>query len=103
MNTAQITLIGKPGCHLCDDARDTIETVRAELSERGIATVLEELNILEDAELARLHAEEIPVIQVNDRRVAIWRIDAAKLTAAVEKVAPGSPTTKRRWPFAGPV
>ncbi|WP_416445152.1 glutaredoxin family protein [Leucobacter sp. HNU] len=55
----------------------------------GIATELEELDILQDAELARRHSEDIPVVFVNDRRVAIWRVDPAKLTAAIERAANG--------------
>ncbi|WP_336991999.1 glutaredoxin family protein [Leucobacter sp. VD1] len=89
MTTVQITLIGKPGCHLCDDARDVIAAVREELEQRGISTELSELDITQDAALARRHAEEIPVVQINGRRHAIWRVDAARLTAAIEKAARG--------------
>lgn len=89
MSTVQITLIGKPGCHLCDDARTVIETVRAELAARNIATTLTELNILEDAALARKHSENIPVVMLGTKRHAIWRVDAAKLTAAIERQAAG--------------
>ena len=87
MKTVQLTLIGKPGCHLCDDARAVIEAVRAELSGRGIPTDLEELDILQDAKLARLHAEDIPVVQIDGRRHAIHLVDAARLTAAIERAA----------------
>ena len=31
--TARVTLVGKPGCHLCADARAVIETVCAETGE----------------------------------------------------------------------
>jgi glutaredoxin len=80
----QLTLIGKPGCHLCDEARDAIARVRAELAERGIETALEELDILEDPQLARRHSEDIPVVQINGRRHAIWRVDPERLSAAGE-------------------
>lgn len=87
MTTVQLTLIGKPGCHLCDDARTAIAEVRDELRRRGIATELTELDILQDEELARRHSEDIPVVQINGRRHAIWRVDPARLAAAVEKAA----------------
>lgn len=87
--TVRITLIGKPGCHLCDDARATIAAARDGLTGRGIPTEFEELDILEDEELARHHSEDIPVVQVNGRRHAIWRVDPERLTAAVEKAAKG--------------
>ncbi|WP_025133317.1 glutaredoxin family protein [Leucobacter sp. PH1c] len=89
MRTVQLTLIGKPGCHLCDDAREVIAGVRSELSARGIETRLDELDILQDPALARTHSEHIPVVQVNGKRHAIWRVDPARLTAAVEKAARG--------------
>lgn len=90
MKTVRITLIGKPGCHLCDDARDAIEGVRVELAGRGIPTELDELNILEDETLARLHSEEIPVVRINGKQHAIWRVRPEKLAAAIEKAA-------KRW------
>ena len=86
-----LTLLTKPGCHLCDDARAVVEQVRGELGEAGIVTSLEERNILEDAELARQHAEDIPVLLVNGRRHAIWRVDAVRLGAAIRKAAKPSP------------
>lgn len=81
----ELTLLSKPGCHLCDDAREVIEGVCAGFGERGVAVLFEERNILEDPELARLHAEDIPVVLVDGRRHAIWRVDATKLSAAIEK------------------
>lgn len=89
MRTVQLTLIGKPGCHLCDDARTVIADVRAEMSARGIETELAELDILQDQALARVHSEDIPVVQINGKRHAIWRVDSARLTAAIEKAARG--------------
>jgi hypothetical protein len=87
VTTVQLTLIGKRGCHLCDDARAAIAEVRDELGRRGIVTELTELDILRDEELARRHSEDIPVVQINGRRHAIWRVDPARLSAAVEKAA----------------
>lgn len=82
-----ITLLSKPGCHLCDDARAVIDGVRGELVERGIVATLDERDILADPELARLHSEDIPVVFVGGKRHAIWRVDAQKLTRAVERAS----------------
>ena len=87
MSAVRLTLIGKPGCHLCDDARAVIERVRAELADTGVETTLTELDILRDAELARLHGEHIPVVQIDGRRHAIWRVDPERLSAAVTRAA----------------
>ena len=58
--TARVTLYSKPGCHLCDDARAVIERVCAELGES-----FDEVSILDDPELRRRFAEEIPVTFVD--------------------------------------
>ena len=91
----RITLIGKPGCHLCDDARAAIEGVRSELAGEGLIVELAELDILEDEALARLHSEDIPVVLVGSRRHAIWRVDPVKLAEAIRKEA-GTASPRRR-------
>ncbi len=83
----ELTLLTKPGCHLCDDARVVVEQVCDDVRSGGLAVKLDERNILEDAELMRAHAEDIPVVFVNGRRHAIWRIDAERLLAAITKAA----------------
>lgn len=82
-----ITLLSKPGCHLCDDAREVVERARRSTGQRGIDTTLDELDILQDEKLARLHAEEIPVVLIDGRRHAIWRVDEDRLAASIEKAA----------------
>ena len=85
--TVALTLITKPGCHLCDDARETVAQQRELLRAAGIDTELEELNILDDPALARVHSEDIPVVLINGRRHAIWRVDPDRFHAAVERAA----------------
>lgn len=74
----RVTLIGKPGCHLCDDAREVIARVTADL---GVAW--DEVSILEDRALAELYAEQIPVTLVDGRQHDYWRVDEARLRAAL--------------------
>jgi hypothetical protein len=73
-----VTLIGKPGCHLCDDAREVIARVAADL---GVTWV--ELSILDDRALAEQYAEQIPVTLVDGRQHDYWRVDEARLRAAL--------------------
>ena len=40
--TARITLIGKPGCHLCDDARDEISRLCAETGDAWVELSIED-------------------------------------------------------------
>lgn len=83
----ELTLLAKPGCHLCDDARATIDEVRTTAATRGIEVAITERNILDDAELTRLHSEDIPVVLINGRRHAIWRVDPVRLLAAIERAS----------------
>jgi glutaredoxin len=76
-----VTLLGKPGCHLCDDARAVVQQVIAELPD-GTAE-LTERNILEDAALAEQHADDIPVVLIDGRAHVYWRVDAERFRAAV--------------------
>lgn len=80
-----LTLIGKPNCHLCDDARAVVESVLADFAEGAVT--LEELSILDDAELQEKYLEEIPVVLIDGRVHNIWRIDPARLRSALEEVA----------------
>lgn len=77
--STRLTLIGKPDCHLCDDARAVIGTV---IDGRSDVT-LEELSIHDDAELNAKYWDEIPVLMIDGRVHAIWRIDAERLRAAL--------------------
>ncbi|MDN5894843.1 MAG: glutaredoxin family protein [Nocardioides sp.] len=76
--SARITLFSRPGCHLCDDARVTIERVCADLGES-----FEELNIDDDAALSDRYSEEIPVTLVDGKQHDFWRVDEARLRAAL--------------------
>jgi len=85
-----LTLIGKPGCHLCDDARLVVNTVIAEFKSAhtgvnaSVQVQLNEKNILEDEALFAKYSEEIPVLLVNDKVHNYWRIDPVRLRDALE-------------------
>jgi len=88
MSTAHLTLIGKPGCHLCDDARAVVGTVLEQLAaEPGSPNVVfEEKSILDDPELHELYVEEIPVLLINGLVHNYWRIDPVRLHTALLEV-----------------
>ncbi len=73
-----ITLIGKPDCHLCADARAVVERLAAEL---GFSW--EELSIEDDPELHRKYWEQIPVTLIDGRQHDFWRVDEARLRKAL--------------------
>ncbi|MEL4319618.1 glutaredoxin family protein [Leifsonia sp. YIM 134122] len=74
-----LTLIGKPGCHLCDDARAVVSTVLTEFPDAA----LDELSILDDDALRDRYAEEIPVLLIDGAVHTYWRVDAERLRAAL--------------------
>jgi hypothetical protein len=88
MSTAHLTLIGKPGCHLCDDARAVVTAVLADVAAEPDApsVVLEEKSILDDAELHDLYVEEIPVLLINGLVHNYWRIDPVRLQTALREI-----------------
>ncbi|MGB3675978.1 MAG: glutaredoxin family protein [Candidatus Nanopelagicales bacterium] len=71
-----MTLIGKPDCHLCDDARAVISQVCDELSVEWT-----ELSILDDPELADEFWDRIPVTLIDDQVHDIYRVDPVRLRA----------------------
>jgi glutaredoxin len=89
--TIDLTLIGKSGCHLCDEARVTVNAVvgafRAEYTgvARHIQVNLVEHDILVDEELWNKYSEEVPVLLINGKVHNYWRIDPVRLRGALEE------------------
>ena len=75
---ARITLVGKPGCHLCDDARAVVARVAEDLG-----VTWEEWSINDDPALAEEYGEQIPVTFVDGRQHDYWRVDEARLRAVL--------------------
>ena len=82
--TARVTLYTRPGCHLCDTARDVIARVCADLGES-----FEEFDIDEDPDLPSSYADEIPVTLVDGRQHDFWRVDEQRLRRALAAPPPG--------------
>jgi glutaredoxin len=84
-----LTLFTKPGCHLCEEAKNAIELVMFEFSKENSAVVqieLTEQNILDDEALKNQYSEEIPVLQINGATHAYWKIDSERLIAALNEL-----------------
>ena len=72
------TLYGKPGCHLCDDARAVVAG-----SAPSSARSTPRSTSPRDADLPRRFGEEIPVTFVDGEQHDFWRVDDARLTRAL--------------------
>jgi glutaredoxin len=77
---SRVTMYGKPGCHLCDDAREIIRAVCAEL---GVEWT--EIDITQDDQLFTQYGEQIPVTFVDGNQHDFWRVDPARLRKALTK------------------
>ncbi|MFI0243008.1 glutaredoxin family protein [Streptomyces sp. NPDC016845] len=75
-----VTLIRKPGCHLCDDAQAVIEKVCAE-----VGAAWEAKDITEDEELYRKYWEQIPVTLVDGAQHDFWRVQEERLRRALTR------------------
>jgi len=76
----RVVLIGKPDCHLCENARLIIAKVCNELGETW-----SELSILEDPQLADQYFESIPVTMIDGKIHDKWRVDESRLRNALMK------------------
>ena len=78
---ALVTLYGKPGCHLCDDAREVVERVRAEHPFE-----LREVDVSLDPELHREYGERIPVLALDGEELFDFFVEEAALVERLCRV-----------------
>ncbi len=78
---AVVTLYTKPGCHLCDEAREALLRVK-----KGQPFELEEVNINEDAGLLAEYGEQIPVVLLNGAFSTEYAVDEARLRQLLQEL-----------------
>ena len=86
--TPTVTLYGRPGCCLCDDARAGLERVRA-----SHPFALEEVDITSDDALHRRFLERIPVIALDGEEIYDFEVDEADLARRLDE--PSSSDARR--------
>jgi glutaredoxin len=84
MTAASVTLYGREGCHLCDEARAAILALSAELG----SIELHEVDIEDDDRLLSAYLERIPVVELNGREVSELEFDADAFRGALHTVGP---------------
>ena len=77
----QATLYGKPGCHLCDDARAVVERAHG-----IIRSSSREVDVTLDPELNRAYGERIPVLELDGEELFEFFVDEAELRRRVDRV-----------------
>jgi hypothetical protein len=80
---SRVVLYGKPGCHLCADARAEVLRVRAER-----AFELDEVDVSIDPGLNRRYGERIPVVTVDGEELFEHFVDADVLRRRLDRVEP---------------
>jgi glutaredoxin len=78
---AIVTLYGKAGCHLCEEARAAIAPLRAELGFE-----LREVDVALDPVLHRRYGERIPVVEVEGEELSELGVDVAELRTRLGRV-----------------
>jgi glutaredoxin len=71
---ARITLYGRPGCHLCDDARAVLERV---------GEPFDEVDIESDDALLKRYLERIPVVAIDGQELYDFFVDEQDLRRRV--------------------
>ena len=76
--TVTVEIYSRPGCHLCDDAKEIIERVR-----KRIAFTLRTINIETDDALEKEYGEEIPVVFINGNKAFKYHVDETEFEKKV--------------------
>ena len=75
-----ITIYSRQGCHLCDDAQKTLESMREELNFEIVV-----IDIDQDAELIKLYSDQVPVIHIDGIHHDFYKVDPLRFRSYLEK------------------
>jgi glutaredoxin len=75
-----VTVYSRHGCHLCENAVNTLEGMREEL-----AFTIEVIYIDGNPELEKLYGHEVPVIHINGEHHDFFRVDPERFRTSLEK------------------
>lgn len=90
-STVHVTIYSKPGCHLCDEAKEAIQSAGC-----GDQFTLTEINIETDPELMAKYRYDIPVIAINGVDTFMHRVDPADFRDKVMQVGKESASDSHR-------
>jgi glutaredoxin len=75
-----VTVYSRLGCHLCDDAKNVLDSMREELNFEIVV-----INIDEDAELIKLYSDQVPVIHIDGIHHDFYKVDPVRFRSSLEK------------------
>jgi glutaredoxin len=77
-----LTIYSRPECHLCDDMKAIVRRVAAGPDQEG--TTLVEIDISGNGDLEARYGLEVPVLLVNGKKAAKYRITEQELKKRLE-------------------
>ena len=78
----RLTIYSKPGCHLCDEMKSLVHRVISRQSgQHGVS--VEEIDISSDHALLDRYGLEIPVLLIDGKKVAKYRVSEEQLTRMI--------------------
>ena len=75
-----VTVYSRKGCHLCDDAYTTLQSMQAELNFE-----IEVIDIDQNQELVNLYSDQVPVIQIDGQHHDFYKVDPERFRSSLEK------------------
>ena len=75
-----VTVYGRHGCHLCEDAVSTLKSLQVELD-----FDIEELFIEGNSDLERAYGEQVPVIHIDGEHHDFYRVDPERFRTFLGK------------------
>ncbi|HXU08147.1 MAG TPA: glutaredoxin family protein [Blastocatellia bacterium] len=84
MKQATVTIFSRPGCHLCEVAKEAMLKAGCEGE-----FVLEEVNIDDDPALGDRYGNDIPVIFINGVKVFKHRVDPREFKRKLRRLSRG--------------
>ena len=82
-----LTIYSRPGCHLCDEMKAVVHRAIGSIQE---PITLEEIDISTDPDLEARYGLEIPVLLVNGKKTAKYRITDAEILRLLRNRAGGA-------------
>jgi glutaredoxin len=76
----RLTIYSKPGCHLCDDMKAIVQSTIADRTD----ILLDEVDISTDPDLLDRYGLEIPVLMIDGRKAAKYRISSEQIRRMIE-------------------
>ena len=75
-----VTVYSRKGCHLCDDAYTTLQSMQAELNFE-----IQVIDIDQNQELVILYSDQVPVIHIDGQHHDFYKVDPERFRSSLEK------------------